>query len=187
MVAEGSWDILGQRWIFLAVCDGMSVLLISGLPWDSRITLRVTGYGGPDTTHFVADALPQRLLPALARTIRKHCGGLLDRKNCEEASPGPHIVDMLRTQIVDLDYSLMGAVQRACPKPKHLSDEASAKELIREHMGTGVFARAAQGSTLAMAIVAIDDSDRFMWVAGVGNSTIGESVVSGAPTVQEGL
>lgn len=28
MVAEGPWDILGQRWLFLAVCDGMFVLLI---------------------------------------------------------------------------------------------------------------------------------------------------------------
>lgn len=81
---------------------------------------------------------------------------------------------MLRTQIVDLDYSLMGAVKRVCPKPKYLSDQESATELIREHMGTGVFARAAQGSTLAMAIIALED--RFMWVAGVGNSTIGESV-----------
>lgn len=36
MVAEGPWDILGQRWLFLAVCDGMSVLLVSGLLWDSH-------------------------------------------------------------------------------------------------------------------------------------------------------
>lgn len=35
MVAEGPWDILGQRWLFLAVCDGMFVLLISVY---SRIT-----------------------------------------------------------------------------------------------------------------------------------------------------
>ncbi|EIW57438.1 protein serine/threonine phosphatase 2C [Trametes versicolor FP-101664 SS1] len=152
MVAEGPWDILGQRWLFLAICDG---------------------YGGPDTARFVADALPQRLLPALALTIRRHCGGLLDRKNCEEASP--HIADMLRAQIVDLDYSLMGAVQRACPKPKYLASKEYAMGLIREHASTGVFARAAQGSTLAMAIIAIED--RFMWVAGVGNSTVALSTV----------
>ncbi len=103
----------------------------------------LNGYGGPGTSRFVADALPQRLLPALARAIRKDCGGLLDRKNCEEASS--HIVDMLQKQIVELDYSLRGAVQRACLEPKKLSKEDTT-ELIREYMSTSVFARAAQGS-----------------------------------------
>lgn len=128
------------------------------------------GYGGSDTSSFLADALPHRIRPALEQVIRRHCSGLLNRTNCEQASP--EIIAMLKRQVVDLDNSLLGAAIRACPNPRKINNKWDAEKLIRDDLSTGVLARAAQGSTLAMALIAIDD--HFMWVAGVGNSTIGE-------------
>ncbi|KAI0360006.1 protein serine/threonine phosphatase 2C [Trametes cingulata] len=148
VVAE-DWDILGQRWLFVAVCDG---------------------HGGNLTSEYTAQMLPPRLKMVFERVIRERFGGALDRNNVKQAEE--FIKSMLRYEILKFDRSIGRALEKICPLPQDL-DEQQARRLIREH--EEIIERAFQGTTLSMAIVNLEH--RFMWAAGVGDSTIGLSTV----------
>ncbi|KAI0359987.1 protein serine/threonine phosphatase 2C [Trametes cingulata] len=145
------WDIFDQRWVFLAVMDG---------------------HGGDATSRYVADKLPARIKDALEKLVKEHFGGLLDRTNMKEADP--LIASMLQKEVVELDNAIGQAITKICPDPTKPSAE-EARQLYEQHRKA--FLRATQGTTLTMALIAVDDWDSFMWAAGVGDSTIALSTV----------
>lgn len=93
----------------------------------------------------------------------------LDRTNIHEF--GARFTAALKEHIENVDGEIGEALQEICPNPEDLT-EADARELIERHMD--VVVRAFQGTTLALALVNLDQ--RFMWAGGVGDSTVGESV-----------
>ncbi|KAI0368684.1 protein serine/threonine phosphatase 2C [Pilatotrama ljubarskyi] len=145
------WDIFDQRWVFLAVMDG---------------------HGGDVTARFVVDKVPERIKGALEKLIKERFGGLLDRTNVKEADP--LISSMLRKEIVELDNLIGQAVTKICPDPTKLNAE-EARQLYG--LNRKALLRAIQGTTLSIALIAVDDWDSFMWAAGVGDSTIALSTV----------
>ncbi|KAI0649389.1 protein serine/threonine phosphatase 2C [Trametes meyenii] len=145
------WDILGQRWLLLVLCDG---------------------HGGYATSQYTVDRLPLAIAAALGKLIIQRFGGLLDRVNYKEAAP--LVEDMLKREIVAFDNSIGKAVEGICPEPRDL-DEAAAQKLIRVRRFRNIVQRAAAGTSLSLALVAVDD--RLMWAAGVGDSTIALSTV----------
>ncbi|KAL7279102.1 hypothetical protein ACG7TL_006940 [Trametes sanguinea] len=82
---------------------------------------------------------------------------------------------MLEVEIVEFDRSLKKAVRDLCPNPSELCEE-HAKQLLSEH--EDVLLRAFQGTTLVLALVNLDH--RFMWAAGVGDSSVALSTISAA-------
>ncbi|KAI0324651.1 protein serine/threonine phosphatase 2C [Cubamyces sp. BRFM 1775] len=143
------WDILGQRWLCLAVCDG---------------------HVGCSTSDYTVKTLPGRLKRVLERLVREHYGGRLDRQNYKAAEPV--IINMLFDEIVNFDLSLADAIRDICPYPGEYTEQ-QARKLIQDNLE--VVERAFQGTTLSMAIVNLDH--HFMWAAGVGDSTIALSTV----------
>ncbi len=93
----------------------------------------------------------------------------LDRTNIHEF--GARFTTALKEHIERFDRDIGEALKDICPNPEDLT-EADARELIARHMD--VVVRAFQGTTLALALVNLDH--RFMWAAGVGDSTVGESI-----------
>ncbi|KAH9902909.1 phosphatase 2C-like domain-containing protein [Cubamyces lactineus] len=138
------WVIGGQRWLFLALCDGNH---------------------GHLTADYVVETLPERVKQRLETLIKESLGGFLDCVNVEEADPA--VKSMLEAVVLELDEELANAIRDICPSPQDLTED-DARSLVNEHRQ--VIKRAVQGTTLAMALIAPDD--RFMWALGVGNSTI---------------
>lgn len=143
MVIE-EWDIEGDKWLFLAVCDG---------------------HGGAATSEFTANTLPARIRNALCQLNQIEFGGLLDRGNVDN---GEKVSAMLRQEILSFDRDIGKAVKKLCRKPGDLTEE-QAKALIQQH--PEALQRALCGTTFTAAIVNI--SRQFMWAVGVGDSTVG--------------
>ncbi|KAL7279103.1 hypothetical protein ACG7TL_006941 [Trametes sanguinea] len=149
MVTE-RWNIPGQRWLFLAVCDG---------------------HGGTCTSQYTIETLPGRLRTALERVVRKRFGGRIDRSNLDVAAA--YVTSMFEVEIVKFDHTLKRAVRELCPDPREISKE-KAEQLLWDH--EDVFLRAFQGTTLVLALVNLDY--HFMWAAGVGDSSVALSTTN---------
>ncbi|KAI0359998.1 protein serine/threonine phosphatase 2C [Trametes cingulata] len=143
-VVTDLWDICDQRWLFLAVFDG---------------------HLGNACVDYTSKDLPtaiRRKLRALVHSI----GGRLDRDNVAEHEA--KVTTVLKCEIEKFDRAIGEAVQKMCPRPWELTEE-EAKRLVNEH--EEILDRAFSGTTLALALVNIDQ--RFMWAAGVGDSSVG--------------
>ncbi|KAI0671494.1 protein serine/threonine phosphatase 2C [Trametes maxima] len=148
-VVADQWEIHGSRWLFLMVCDG---------------------HFGPVTVEHTATTLPTQIRRKLRAFIKHKLQGKLDRTNVHECKS--MISELLRREIEDFDKALGDAVRQICPKPEELN-EGQARELIQQH--TDVLKRAFEGTTLALGLINIDQ--RFMWAAGVGDSSIALSTI----------
>ncbi|TFK93948.1 protein serine/threonine phosphatase 2C [Polyporus arcularius HHB13444] len=138
------WEIQGQQWLFLAVCDGI---------------------GGCYASQNVAANLPGRirdgLVGVLEKTVRKH----LDRGNVAETEPS--ISTMLVEVVLAFDDNIGQALRDICPRPRRLSPEQR-ESLIEEHKN--IIFSAFNATTLSAALVNVTHG--FMWAIGVGDSTI---------------
>ncbi|KAI0360007.1 protein serine/threonine phosphatase 2C [Trametes cingulata] len=143
-LASERWDIQGQQWLFLAVCDG---------------------HIGTATSEYTIRTLPGKLRTALERTLEEKFKGSLERSNLARIEQS--IGKLLCRETYRFDLDLARAVKELCPDPRKMSEE-EIRLLIEQH--GEVFQRALEGTTLAMALVNLDL--RVVWGASVGDSTI---------------
>ena len=121
MVIE-EWDIEGDKWLFLAVCDGTHTFSIL----VHFLECECLGHGGAATSEFTANTLPARIRNALCQLNQIEFGGLLDRGNVDN---GEKVSSMLRQEIPSFDRDIGKAVKKLCRKPGDLTEE-QAKTLI---------------------------------------------------------
>ncbi|KAH9902897.1 protein serine/threonine phosphatase 2C [Cubamyces lactineus] len=138
-----AWDIAGQRWIFLAICDG-----------------HVTS---ATAEHTIA-MLPQRLQQALHRFVTHN--GATEREAM--LSNADTLSRMLSEAVRRFDQEIGAALKEICPEPEHLT-EAQSEALVKAHHA--VVQRAYSGTTLVAAIVNVPN--RCVWTLCVGDSTVG--------------
>ncbi|KAI0368700.1 protein serine/threonine phosphatase 2C [Pilatotrama ljubarskyi] len=149
------WHLFDQRWLFLAVFDG---------------------HMGSTAADYTSKVLPTIIRRKLRAFIHSK-GGRLDRQNVAEHE---HEVTVLLKDVIErFDRSIGEAVVNICPRPWELTEEES-RRLALEH--TEVLERAFTGTTLSLALINIDQ--RFMWAAGVGDSSVGLSTVGSDGKVQ---
>ena len=162
-IVTESWEIHGQRWIFLAVCDG------SFHHYNLRLTTLtgiLAGIGGIYAAQNVATNLPNRIRESLIEVLGNFCEGPPDRKHFAEAKRP--IASMLTEVIQTFDAQLGQAVQDICPRPEDLTSEKR-QALIEEHRET--ILSAFNATTLSGALLNVTHG--LMWAIGVGDSTIG--------------
>ncbi|KAI0775330.1 protein serine/threonine phosphatase 2C [Trametes elegans] len=149
------WDILNDEWLFLAVFDG---------------------HLGSATSDYTSKMLPtfiQRRLHSFIEGI----GGRLDRGNV--AQHGSRVTALLEHEIQSFDKAIGDALRAICPDPSTLSAE-QARRLIEKHQN--IVQRAFSGTTLAFALV--NPRQRFLWAAGLGDSTVGLSTTDRQGRIQ---
>ncbi|OJT03704.1 hypothetical protein TRAPUB_5631 [Trametes pubescens] len=165
------WDLHGQRWLALAVFDGM-VFAVVGLRTAAILhmltVLRLLGHLGTTTADYCSQTLPVAIRARLQGYIQS-IGGRLDRSNI--ATHESHVTVLLKDEIEMLEKRIGTAVREVCPRPERLTEE-QARRLIEEHHD--ILLRAFSGTTLVFALINVDQ--HFMWAAGVGDSSIGECV-----------
>ncbi|KAK0488225.1 hypothetical protein EDD18DRAFT_1081753, partial [Armillaria luteobubalina] len=133
--------------------------LIHGRPW--KFLAVFDGHGGAFTAEHAAANLP-RLIEEELRDVLEECqrrsrNTLIDK-----------VKKLLRQKIEDFDENIGDAVLNLCSDPSALS-YPDAQDLVDANRD--VFQRAFSGSTLALAL--IDEERNNMWVAGLGDSTVG--------------
>ncbi|KAI0711970.1 protein serine/threonine phosphatase 2C [Cerioporus squamosus] len=143
-VTVEEWDINGQRWVFLAVCDG---------------------HAGAKTSDYTSKELPKRIRAALSATIQNALQNKLDRVNVDKAAPA--ISAMLAHEVEAFDAQLGERVKAICPDPGALTEE-EARFIIQENFDPLVLAWT--GTTLAAALVNI--TLKCVWAFGVGDSSV---------------
>ncbi|KZV62787.1 protein serine/threonine phosphatase 2C [Peniophora sp. CONT] len=141
-VVAQTWDVLGHRWLFLAVFDG---------------------HGGSATSDYAARILPGRLCSALRSKLGATFEGHIHKGQTLDTCVGR----MLEAEIKAFDHSLGQFVKDLFPHPRGMAEE-DVKRLISENEET--IMRAYFGSTLVGALVALDL--KYMWHFGLGDSTI---------------
>ncbi|KAI0324318.1 protein serine/threonine phosphatase 2C [Cubamyces sp. BRFM 1775] len=149
------WEICGNHWLFLAVFDG---------------------HLGNATVEYTSRELPRTIRRKL-RAFVHSVGGRLDRTNVAENEG--EITAMLKREIEQFDKGIGDALQRVCPRPWELTEE-QARRLIEEE--PDIVRCAFAGTTLAFALV--NHEERFMWAAGLGDSSAGISIIDGDGKVQ---
>ncbi|KAI0635793.1 hypothetical protein C8Q77DRAFT_1071742 [Trametes polyzona] len=139
----------GQRWAFIALCDG---------------------HGGAETAEYSLHQI-RRLAERLLRLIHRSLGGRVTRENMEEANR--EINKLLHHSTHALDKSIKETVQNLCPDDVRQLSADDARALTADHRE--VFERAVQGTTLALAI--INEDAKLMWTVGLGDTSIALSTV----------
>ncbi|OJT15561.1 hypothetical protein TRAPUB_6536 [Trametes pubescens] len=142
------WHFNNQRWMFLAVFDG---------------------HLGSTTAEYTSLTLPDALYEKLREFIQ-NIGGRLDRSNI--ATHQAQVSKLLKNEIEAFDKHLGDAVRQLCPRPEDLTEE-QARRLIDRHKD--ILERAFYGTTMVFAL--INPDQRFMWAAGVGDSSVGLSYI----------
>ncbi|EIW57426.1 protein serine/threonine phosphatase 2C [Trametes versicolor FP-101664 SS1] len=142
------WQFNDQRWMFLAVFDG---------------------HLGPTAADFTSQTLPDAIYGRLWEFVQS-IGGRLDRSNI--ATHQAQMTKLLKDEIEAFDKAIGDAVREICPRPEDLTEE-QARRLIDKHKD--ILERAFYGTTMAFAL--INPDERFMWAAGVGDSSVGLSYI----------
>lgn len=124
------------------------------------------GHIGSVAIQYTSQALPAALRTGLREFIES-VGGRLDRSNI--ATHQAQVTKIIQKAIMKFDNDLGDAVRELCPRPEELTEE-QARGLIAEHRE--ILERAFHGTTMACTLINTDQ--RFMWAAGVGDSTVGE-------------
>ncbi|KAK0481148.1 protein serine/threonine phosphatase 2C [Armillaria luteobubalina] len=130
---------------------------IDGRQWKFLAVL--DGHDGDCTAEYSVTMLPGRIEVELRKWSRETF------TKC--------VQDILVCQIYYFDKEISNAVKELCPDPSLLDDE-QAHDLVDAHRD--VFERAYHGSTLAVALV--DNEHNDLWVAGLGDSTVGLAYMS---------
>jgi pyruvate dehydrogenase phosphatase len=143
-----------MRWRVLILYVTMDVVLIQCL-----------GHCGTTAAEYTAQALPGRIYAAL----RSHTP-LPDRLDPNgDQGYQSRISALLLEEIEKFDREIGEAVLALCKKPMKLT-ERQAQNLVQKH--SEVLGRAYHGTTLTVALV--NCTQEAMWLAGVGDSTVGE-------------
>ncbi|KAH9856579.1 protein serine/threonine phosphatase 2C [Lenzites betulinus] len=142
------WDIMGQTWTFLAVCDGHS--------------------GSYFTAEYTITSLPNRLRKTLCTLIDQQLHGETDRDTLVRNTE--LICSTLGNEVEQFDAELGAEIRAICPEPEKLNEDES-KDLVDKHLE--VIRRAYSGTTFVAALVNV--SQRCMWVFNTGDSTAGIS------------
>jgi pyruvate dehydrogenase phosphatase len=124
-----------------------------------------SGHCGTITAEYTAQALPERIHAALG-TLNP-LPNRLDLKNDQDYRG--RISTLLSEQIEKFDREIGEAVIALCKKPTKLT-EAQARDLVQKH--SEVLSRAYHGTTIT--IVLLNRTQEAVWLAGVGDSTVGE-------------
>lgn len=112
--------------------------------------------------------LPTRLRGRIySLMLRQLHNKKLDRTNVHAVQA--KFTAILKEQIELFDREIGETLQQICPAPENLTEE-QARHLVEHHKEA--IDCAFEGTTLALALVNVDQ--RFMWAAGVGDSTVGE-------------
>ncbi|KAL1949344.1 hypothetical protein VTO73DRAFT_8225 [Trametes versicolor] len=149
-VAVEQWDIAGDRWLFAAVFDG---------------------HFGSTTADYTGRMLPTRLRGRIySLMLRQLHNKKLDRTNIHAVQA--KFTAILKEQIEHFDREIGETLQQLCPTPEKLTEE-QARHLIERHKEA--IDCAFEGTTLALALVNVDQ--RFMWAAGLGDSTVALSTI----------
>ncbi|KIM75627.1 hypothetical protein PILCRDRAFT_13408 [Piloderma croceum F 1598] len=141
-VMTEKWNISGQTWLFLAVCDG---------------------HGGTETPKYTVQYLPGRIHAAL-QTLCSPTDGL-DPNVKEQFQES--ISALLSEEIERFDREIGEAVTTLCKDPRKLM-EAQARLLVEKHAET--LSRAYHGTTLTFALINLTREG--LWVAWVGDLTV---------------
>lgn len=133
-----------------------------------KLTVLQPGHIGSAAVQYTSQAFPAAIRTRLQECIES-IGGRLDRSNI--AAHQSQITKLIQKAIMKFDNDLGDAVRELYPRPEELTEE-QARCLIAEHRE--ILERAFHGTTMAFTLINIDQ--RFMWTAGVGDSTVGEPV-----------
>ncbi|EIW57414.1 uncharacterized protein TRAVEDRAFT_125324 [Trametes versicolor FP-101664 SS1] len=136
------WNLHGQRWLLLAVFDG---------------------HIGSAAVQYTSQAFPAAIRTGLQEFIANIVGPL-DRSNI--TAHQAQVTKIIQKAIMKFDNDLGDAVRELCPRPEELTEE-QARCLIAEHRE--ILERAFHGTTMAFTLINVDQ--RFMWAAGVSDST----------------
>ncbi|RPD61194.1 protein serine/threonine phosphatase 2C [Lentinus tigrinus ALCF2SS1-7] len=149
-IAVEEWDIHGQRWVFMAVCDG---------------------HAGAQTSEYTAVELPKQIHNALSAMVQGEVRSELNRGNVVEVAPT--ISAMLSREVEVFDAMLGGRVKAICPEPGALT-EGEARATIQENFDPLMLAWS--GTTLAAALVNV--TLQCVWAFGVGDSSVVLSTIN---------
>lgn len=124
--------------------------------------MQCKGHGGTSTAEYTAQVLPGRIWAELST--------LPDRLDPDKDQNYQTLIPaLLLEEIEKFDRQIGEAVIALCKKPKKIT-EGQARELVQKH--SEVLSRAYHGTTLTIALV--NRSQEAMWLAGVGDSTVGK-------------
>jgi hypothetical protein len=96
-------------------------------------------------------------------------GSLAGLDPSDDESYRGRISALLRQEVMTFDREIGEAVKRICPNPRGVK-ESKARGLVAQHRE--ILGRAYYGTTLTIALINRTEND--MWVAGVGDSTVGQ-------------
>ncbi|KAJ6520317.1 protein serine/threonine phosphatase 2C [Mycena sanguinolenta] len=129
------WEVRGQTWLFLAVCDG---------------------HGGSSTSEYTAKTLPGRIRASLAE---------LDVGPSENSDLPGAVAKMLEDEVVRFDNAIGDELKRICPDPRALSEDEARrlisqhlKVIKRAYFGTTLAAALVNVTSRAMWAVGAGDS-----------------------------
>lgn len=167
-----TWEIMGQKWIFLAVCDGERPhgpardYVVKLLP-EHRVSV---GHSGSNiTADYTIAALPPRLQASLQDVLINRLHEQVERETLlQNASL---ISSALGREVERFDKGLGKALKKICPHPENLT-EAQSEELVRVH--DDIIQRAYRGCTLGVALINV--ATRCMWTLNVGDTTVGKHI-----------
>ncbi|KAG7439669.1 protein serine/threonine phosphatase 2C [Guyanagaster necrorhizus] len=137
---------------------------VGGRRWKFLAVL--DGHGGNFTAEYSAATLPGRIEEELRGVVERYKGRSQKRYT-------KRVQEILSRQIYYFDKGLGDAIKELCPDPSLLDDE-QARNLVNANKD--VFQRALSGSTLAIAL--LDNERNHLWVAGLGDSTVGLAYMS---------
>ena len=123
--------------------------------------IHCSGHCGTTAAEYTARALPRRICTALYNLTDS-----LDPKN---EGYQARISALLLEEIENFDKEIGEAVLALCKKPEKLT-ESQALDLVQKN--SEVLSRAYHGTTLTIALV--NRTQEAMWLAGVGDSTVGK-------------
>ncbi|KAJ7446285.1 protein serine/threonine phosphatase 2C [Mycena galericulata] len=122
------------------------------------------GHGGVNTAEYAVKTLSSSIRTAL--TV------LLQEPGADTNTATQRVSDMLLHEIKRFDHGIGKAVRNLCKSPDAL-DDVAAQAIVAANFE--VLARAHYGSTLAAAL--LNESATQLWVASVGDSTVGISYI----------
>ncbi|KAL1949334.1 hypothetical protein VTO73DRAFT_8215 [Trametes versicolor] len=142
------WEIAGQKWILMVVCDGHS--------------------GSYITADYTTASLPPRLHASLQDVLVNQLHGQIERETLLENAG--LISSALSREVERFDDELGNALKEIFPHPEKLT-KAQCYELLKAHYD--VVQRAYRGCTLGAALINV--TARCMWTLNVGDTTVGLS------------
>ncbi|KAJ7496077.1 protein serine/threonine phosphatase 2C [Mycena galericulata] len=121
------------------------------------------GHGGVNAAEYAVKTLPSSIRTALT---------VLLQEPGADTNTAQRVSDMLLQEIKSFDHGIVKAVRNLCKSPDTL-DDVAAQAIVAANFE--VLARAHYGSTLAAAL--LNESTAQLWVASVGDSTVGISYI----------